>query len=598
MGTPWCWRSARRGVAAKPDSCKGCPLYGDGRGFVPDELREGAAVLIVGQGPGAEECEQGRPFVGATGKSMEKYLRDAGLTRDEVSVGNAIRCRWRNTNDLPPLNQVISKDALRHCWQAHGRIPNGTRLIVAQGDYASTTLVGSTISDGDKSTGWRGYLRPYVWHDTSYPSIIEPWVPCGDHLPVLLTVHLARLFREPWYTLPTRLDWAKIPRILSGKWPRKPPKFNLEAPREWPEVFAFDTEWYKVKLDDQGLQRLRKSHDSRDQMSAMLGALEPGEASAMSSHAETAHWDEVFSMLRTSSGRTNHSALSEDSWKRARRLLQGFERTRRQMRHLQGIATGQEISGSSTYDRSLSRVEQVSGTSLSAVQYWLGALWKLEETSERRYQVPRLVRYSASWGTGDYETCVVEKRNHRPPKMTGRPRVITQYAPADVNHLADLTGTRWQNSVWDSYLIEDTVWKHAVLWSDHPHDLNYLGSLYSSFNRWKHLSDRNPILYSGLDAVGLLEVDQALERELGADPQSRLVWEGIDRPALGEFVRAQYHGLRTHSTRVNEVVTMLKDQADEATHRAQAIAGWRINLGSNPQVGHRLYEVEGIRPGR
>src|SRR3990167_7006027 len=464
----------------KPASCAGCPLYGTGHGFVPDELRDGATVLIVGQNPCEQEEAEGRPFVGRTGQSMEKYLRDAGLTRDEVSVGNALRCRWRGTNDLPPITQTITKDALRHCWAAHGRIPDGTRLIVAQGDYAAVTLTGETVAAGDKSTGWRGYLRPLRGRPVR--SLAEPWVPQAGDTPVLLTVHLARLFREPWYTLPTRLDWAKIPRILSGKWPRKPPTFKLEAPHEWPEVFAFDTEWWQDK------------------------------------------------------GAAPTSA--------------------------------------------------------------------------------RLIRWSASWGTGDGETCVVEADHHaRQPVITNRvPRVITQYAPADVHHLARPSGMRWDSasatdltvgassprslSVWDSYLIEDTVWKHAVLWSDHPHDLNYLGSLYSSFNRWKHLGDRDPILYSGLDAVGLLEVDTALERELGADPHSHRVWETIDRPALGEFVRAQYTGLRTHPSRVNEVVALLQGQADEAMCKAQALSGWPINIGSPSQVAHRLYDIDGIRPSK
>ena len=465
----------------KPVACKGCPLYGDGRGFVPDEIREGAAVFIVGQNPGQTEVDEARPFVGKTGQMMEKYLRDAGLTRDEVSIGNAIRCRWRNTNDLPPLNQVISKDALRHCWQAHGRIPNGTRLIVAQGDYAAITLVGDTIAAGDKSTGWRGYLRPYLGKRPM--GFTEPWVPQSKDMPVLLTVHLARLFREPWYTLPTRLDWAKIPRILKRTWPRKPPTLSLKAPREWPAEFAFDSEFW----------------------------------------------------------------------------------------HEEGTAP----------------------------------------TSAR------LIRWSASWGTGDGETCVVEAGGAVPQPAHGRrPRVVTQYAPADVHHLARLTSTDWRgrggldrrsmpdeggetiSSVWDTFSIEDTVWKHAVLWSDHPHDLNYLGSLYSSFNRWKHLGDREPILYSGLDALGLLEVDTALKRELDSDPASRHVWESIDRPALRHFVISQYTGLRTHPSRVNEVVSMLQAQATEATLRAQAITGFPINLGSPTQVAHRLYEVENLKAQR
>src|SRR3990167_1563332 len=138
----------------KPASCAGCPLYGTGHGFVPDELRDGATVLIVGQNPGEQEEAEGKPFVGRTGQSMEKYLRDAGLTRDEVSVANALRCRWRGSNDLPPITQTITKDALRHCWAAHGRIPDGTRLIVAQGDYAAVTLTRSE----ERRVGKRGEI--------------------------------------------------------------------------------------------------------------------------------------------------------------------------------------------------------------------------------------------------------------------------------------------------------------------------------------------------------------------------------------------------------------------------------------------------------
>ena len=450
----------------KPASCAGCPLYGDGQGFVPDEIREGAAVMVVGQNPGADEEAEGRPFVGKTGQMMDqKYLRDAGLARDSISVGNAIRCRWKGTNDLPPIHQTLSRDALAHCARAHLRIPDGTRLIVAQGDYAAVQLTGGTVSDGDKSTGWRGYLRPRS--QAQHGPISEPWVPTRGDVPVLLTVHLARLFREPWYTLPTRLDWAKVPRILSGKWPRKPPKFHLKAPQAWPEAFAFDTEFW----------------------------------------------------------------------------------------HEEGTAP----------------------------------------TSAR------LTRWSASWGTGDGETCVIESGGIVPrlsESASTRPRVITQYAPADVHHLARMMGMDWRDAVWNSYLIEDTVWKHAVLWSDHPHDLNYLGSLYSSFNRWKHLADTDPVLYSGLDAVGLLEVDQALGRELDADPASRRVWETIDRPALREFVRAQYRGLRTDPQRVKEVVSLLQGVATEASLKAQAIAGWPINVGSPSQVAQRLYAIEGLRPKR
>src|SRR2546427_203478 len=89
----------------KPPACKGCPFYGDGQGFVPDEYREGSSVLLLFQGPGADE-EAGRvmasktplvyephppaPLLGATGLSLSlEFLPAAGLNREDVSLANA-----------------------------------------------------------------------------------------------------------------------------------------------------------------------------------------------------------------------------------------------------------------------------------------------------------------------------------------------------------------------------------------------------------------------------------------------------------------------------------------------------------------------------
>lgn len=214
-----------------------------------------------------------------------------------------------------------------------------------------------------------------------------------------------------------------------------------------------------------------------------------------------------------------------------------------------------------------------------------------------------LHRYSMAWGVNDGETCVVEAGDHVAPRIDYWSRVVTQYAPADVQHLDTLSKGGGGSllpavRVWERFLIEDAVWKHAVLWSDHQHDLNYLGSIYSSFNRWKHLGGSVPTLYAGLDAVGLLEVDRALEKELDAGPASRRVWETIDRPALGEFVRAQYRGIQTNPERVAQAIRQLGDEVHEATLKARAVTGWPIKLSSNPMVAQRLYDIEGHREPR
>ena len=159
----------------KPSSCEGCPFYGDGWGFVPDESVDDADTLILMQNPGEEEEEQARPAVGPAGQMMNvKMLPRAGLRRGQVSIANTLRCRWleparggprridgvphKATNKLPQgraLNQGVA-----HCMQAHFRLPVGLLraarpLIIAQGALALKGL-GLAVN----ITQWRGYLAP------------------------------------------------------------------------------------------------------------------------------------------------------------------------------------------------------------------------------------------------------------------------------------------------------------------------------------------------------------------------------------------------------------------------------------------------------
>lgn len=141
----------------KPDTCKGCPLYQDGNGFVPDELVEGSEVFVLGQNPGAEEEQEGKPFVGKTGYVMvHEYFPIAGLVRGEnVSIGNTLRCRWQQSNNLPTGKTLSS--AVAHCTQAHLRIPESTKLVVAQGSLAAKLMAND---DTLSITDWRGFLLP------------------------------------------------------------------------------------------------------------------------------------------------------------------------------------------------------------------------------------------------------------------------------------------------------------------------------------------------------------------------------------------------------------------------------------------------------
>ena len=163
------------GLLAKPPSCVGCPLAQDMRGYVPDELVDGAEVTIVAQNPGNSEesgqkvvgYEGGRavvephphaPLIGATGYLMEKdYFPLAGLERGKVSLANVLRCRWihngRRTNNLP--TGKVLEQAMAHC-SVHDNIPSSTRLIIAMGALSWKKFGGpGTVSS------WRGFLKPH-----------------------------------------------------------------------------------------------------------------------------------------------------------------------------------------------------------------------------------------------------------------------------------------------------------------------------------------------------------------------------------------------------------------------------------------------------
>ena len=173
----------------KPPACDGCPLWGDGRGFVPDKLIEGSTVALVCQNPGQME-EQGQrvvsyiqgkpvtepcthqPLTGATGFAVEHtWLPKAGLKRDDVSYLNILKCRWiqhgKRTNHLPKDKSY--HQAVAHCMQAHFKVPDSVTTLVACGDHAFKALGGGGLKqpDGKPATisSYRGYLLPEPYNN-------------------------------------------------------------------------------------------------------------------------------------------------------------------------------------------------------------------------------------------------------------------------------------------------------------------------------------------------------------------------------------------------------------------------------------------------
>jgi len=85
----------------KPDACKPCKWYGDGKGFVPDEIHPGAKITFCAQNPGENEEEKGSPLIGRSGRIVSGSLEKYGLKRSDANWMNILKCRWQHENELP-----------------------------------------------------------------------------------------------------------------------------------------------------------------------------------------------------------------------------------------------------------------------------------------------------------------------------------------------------------------------------------------------------------------------------------------------------------------------------------------------------------------
>jgi len=90
-------------------ACERCPALLESRSRIVNGVGPADAdVLFVGEGPGAQEDEEGEPFVGRSGDVLTEQLREEGLAREDVRITNCVRCR-------PPENRDPTEEELANC---------------------------------------------------------------------------------------------------------------------------------------------------------------------------------------------------------------------------------------------------------------------------------------------------------------------------------------------------------------------------------------------------------------------------------------------------------------------------------------------------
>lgn len=123
-------------IRADIGDCTRCRLHAGRTNLVFGVGSPDARLMFVGEGPGADEDEQGIPFVGRAGQLLTQIIKAMGYERDEVYIANVVKCR-------PPGNRNPEPDEIETCGPFLARQLEAIKpeVVVALGKFAAQTLL-------------------------------------------------------------------------------------------------------------------------------------------------------------------------------------------------------------------------------------------------------------------------------------------------------------------------------------------------------------------------------------------------------------------------------------------------------------------------
>ena len=170
--------------------CHRCKLAGGRKTIVFGSGNPKAELLFVGEGPGADEDEQGLPFVGRAGQLLTQMIeKGIKIPRPDVYICNVVKCR-------PPGNRKPEKDEVAACRQFVERQIDSVRprVIVVLGATAVETLLGLHQSMGSLRGRWQEF----------------------HGIPLMITYHPAFLLRDPTRKPEAWEDLKKVVALLKS----------------------------------------------------------------------------------------------------------------------------------------------------------------------------------------------------------------------------------------------------------------------------------------------------------------------------------------------------------------------------------------------
>ena len=147
-------------------SCELCKLHQNRTNVVFGEGPNPSTIMFIGEGPGETEDLTGRPFVGRAGKLLTEILTAAGFDREDVYIGNTVKCR-------PPGNRLPQKDEMEACFPyLEAQIAHLKPKIIVTLGNAPTQLLLSTQQGITKIRGeffpWKNGIEIFPMFHPSY----------------------------------------------------------------------------------------------------------------------------------------------------------------------------------------------------------------------------------------------------------------------------------------------------------------------------------------------------------------------------------------------------------------------------------------------
>ncbi len=143
------------------NGCEKCRLCEKRTRVVPGEGNPNADLMFIGEGPGRDEDEQGRPFVGVSGQLLDRMIHAIGMERTEVYIANVVKCR-------PPMNRNPEPDEAAAClpYLRSQFVLVSPKVIVLLGKVACRYVLGEEAPISRMRGHW--IERKGIWFMPTY----------------------------------------------------------------------------------------------------------------------------------------------------------------------------------------------------------------------------------------------------------------------------------------------------------------------------------------------------------------------------------------------------------------------------------------------